>query len=664
MLRKNLILFFLFLRALSIDAQNDSITTTYQLEGVKIYGSKQLVNALSLQPIQSFDSQQMQQLGFHRISDAVKYFAGVAVKDYGGLGGLKTISLRGLSSHHTAVSYDGLVLSNLQAGQIDIGRFTTDGVTQTSVALGHSSALLQTARHYSSAGVLMIETDGKAFLYSNKHTSVNGSFTLGSFNYYQPAFRLWQKINPKTSIGANITYIKSKGDYPFTLKNGSLITKEKRQNDDISSLNSELNLFHLFKEGMLLQSKVNYYHSERGLPGGVILYNHDAKERLWDDNFAFQTTLQMPLLDQRMQMKAILNYSYARNKYIDLGSQYPTGMLKEINSQNEFYLSSAFAYTLSSALMLSLSQDFSLNKLLENAAITAQPVRFTSLTALNLKYHYKRFKGEGTLVSSFSSEKTRNNSSALTRFNLSPSIAMSYALLPNKGLLMRLMLKGCYRMPSFNELYYLKFGNTKLRPEQAMMVNCGLTYKGSLFNKAKIETTVDAYYNKVKDKLVVFPSLYVWKMVNFGKVNIYGLDFTTNVSLPISKGFSLQGTVSYSLQQALDRSDSTTYSFNKQLPYTPKHSAHCTLVAQFPWISVGYSMSTNSERYSMMQQTSEYRLAPFTEHSITLSKDFMLKQAKMMCSLTLQNITNQQYDIIKYYPMPGRQVRFTASLTL
>ncbi|MBW4767355.1 TonB-dependent receptor plug domain-containing protein [Hoylesella nanceiensis] len=664
MLRKNLILFFLFLCALSIDAQNDSITTTYQLEGVKIYGSKQSINALSLQPIQSFDSQQMQQLGFHRISDAVKYFAGVAVKDYGGLGGLKTISLRGLSSHHTAVSYDGLVLSNLQAGQIDIGRFTTDGVTQTSVALGHSSALLQTARHYASAGILMIETDGKAFLYSNKYTSVNGSLTLGSFNYYQPAFRLWQKINPTTSIGANVTYIKSKGDYPFTLKNGSLTTKEKRQNDDISSLNSELNLFHLFKEGVLLQSKVNYYHSERGLPGGVILYNHDAKERLWDDNFAFQTTLQMPLLDQRMQMKAILNYSYARNKYIDLGSQYPTGMLKEINSQNEFYLSSAFAYTLSSALTLSLSQDFSLNKLLENAAITAQPVRFTSLTALNLKYHYKRFKGEGTLVSSFSSEKTRNNSSALTRFNLSPSIAMSYALLPNKGLLMRLMLKGCYRMPSFNELYYLKFGNTKLRPEQAMMVNCGLTYKGLLFNKGKIETTVDAYYNKVKDKLVAFPSLYVWKMVNFGKVNIYGLDLTTNVSWPLSKDFSLQGTLSYSLQQALDRSDRTTYSFNKQLPYTPKHSAHCTLVAQLPWLSVGYSMSTNSERYSMMQQTSEYRLAPFTEHSVTLSKDFMLKQAQMVCSLTLQNITNQQYDIIKYYPMPGRQVRFTASLTL
>ena len=53
---------------------------------MKIYGSKQPVNALSLQPIQSFDNQQMQQIGFHRISDAVKYFAGVAVKDYGDRG--------------------------------------------------------------------------------------------------------------------------------------------------------------------------------------------------------------------------------------------------------------------------------------------------------------------------------------------------------------------------------------------------------------------------------------------------------------------------------------------------------------------------------------------------------------------------------------------------
>ena len=51
-------------------------------------------------------------------------------------GGLKTISLRGLSSHHTAVSYDGLVLSNLQAGQIDIGRFTTDGVDSNKRGFG------------------------------------------------------------------------------------------------------------------------------------------------------------------------------------------------------------------------------------------------------------------------------------------------------------------------------------------------------------------------------------------------------------------------------------------------------------------------------------------------------------------------------------------------
>ena len=45
------------------------------------------------------------------------------MKDYGGLGGLKTISIRNLGAAHTAVSYDGIAVSNSQAGQIDIGRF-------------------------------------------------------------------------------------------------------------------------------------------------------------------------------------------------------------------------------------------------------------------------------------------------------------------------------------------------------------------------------------------------------------------------------------------------------------------------------------------------------------------------------------------------------------
>lgn len=91
------------------------------------------------------------------------------MKDYGGLGGLKTISIRNLGAAHTAVSYDGIAVSNSQAGQIDIGRFATDNISTLSLSIGQSDNLLQSARMYASAGILHIVTEQPKFI-SNKNT--------------------------------------------------------------------------------------------------------------------------------------------------------------------------------------------------------------------------------------------------------------------------------------------------------------------------------------------------------------------------------------------------------------------------------------------------------------------------------------------------------------
>lgn len=88
------------------------------------------------------------------MADAVRRFAGAQVRDYGGIGGLKTVSIRNMGAAHTAVSYDGVAVSNCQAGQIDIGRFSLDNVSMVSLAVGQTDNLLQSARHYASAGVL------------------------------------------------------------------------------------------------------------------------------------------------------------------------------------------------------------------------------------------------------------------------------------------------------------------------------------------------------------------------------------------------------------------------------------------------------------------------------------------------------------------------------
>ena len=43
-------------------------------------------------------------MGVADVAEAVKHFAGVQVRDYGGIGGLKTVGVRGLGAMHTGVS--------------------------------------------------------------------------------------------------------------------------------------------------------------------------------------------------------------------------------------------------------------------------------------------------------------------------------------------------------------------------------------------------------------------------------------------------------------------------------------------------------------------------------------------------------------------------------
>lgn len=57
-------------------------------------------------PTQLLGGKALQRLSAHSVADAIRYFAGIQVKDYGGIGGLKTVNVRSLGTNHTGVFYD------------------------------------------------------------------------------------------------------------------------------------------------------------------------------------------------------------------------------------------------------------------------------------------------------------------------------------------------------------------------------------------------------------------------------------------------------------------------------------------------------------------------------------------------------------------------------
>lgn len=139
-------------------AQEIDTTKVYSLPEVTVSDRYQTREVRAAAPLQVMSRSELKALNALQVSDAVKHFAGVTVKDYGGIGGLKTVSLRSLGAQHTTVSYDGIAVTDCQTGQVDIGRFSLENVDRLMLSNGQNDQIFQPARLFASAGVLNIQT--------------------------------------------------------------------------------------------------------------------------------------------------------------------------------------------------------------------------------------------------------------------------------------------------------------------------------------------------------------------------------------------------------------------------------------------------------------------------------------------------------------------------
>ena len=639
----------------------DSINgEAYLLDGVTVTARRMPAKITSTTSVQVFGKEDLKNLGLQNMGDAVKRFAGTNVRDYGGIGGLKTVSVRNLGAAHTAVSYDGVAISNTQAGQIDIGRFSLDNVSTLSLAIGHDDNLLQSARLFASAGVLNIETEKPHFENGKRHhTQVQ--MRGGSFGYLTPAIRHWQALGERTKLSVEGNYLHAEGEYPFTLKNGTLVTEQKRINSDVESYQGEANLFHTFKDESELSAKAYYYNSKRGLPGAVILYNSESDERLWDENFFAQAKYKKAFSPQ-WTLQAQGKYNYSWNKYEDTGVEYTGGKQTDTNRQTEYYLSASALYKPTSAWSFSLSQDGFINRLHTNGANSPEPVRYTSLTALNARYQSGQLKASGSVVATYITEEVKAGNTPEDRRRLSPTLSLSWQPWEGEQLFVRALYKNTFRVPTFSDLYYLRVGNTSLKPEKATEYTVGLTWSGTPFSFTDfVSLTVDGYYNEVNDKIIAFPSTYVWKMQNYGKVHITGIDATLATAIPLGRSVNLNLSGNYSWQKALDVTNPEAKNYKHQLPYTPEHNGNVSATLEMPWVNVGYTVTMVSQRYFLAQNIEANRIDGYSEHTATLWREFKLGKCGLRLQAEIINLTDAQYDVIKYYPMPGRSWRLTGT---
>ncbi len=644
----------------SADAFSQS-DTTKKLTEIKVNAST-VPAVQAIIPSQTVNSNDFIKYNALNVADAVRNFSGVIIKDYGGIGGLKTLSVRGLGANHTAILYDGIQINDAENGQVDLGKLNLTGVQQIAIYNAQPPALLQTARAFAAASVLSIETI-RPVLTAEKPYQITTGIKTGSFGLFNPYLQYQQRLNDNWSVVVNGYIQTANGRYTYFADDGATVTKEKRNGSEVAiqQVDGALNWT---TERDKLNIHINYYNSDRGVPGAVIqhtapttgqkLYNHDL---FMQGNYQhhWQNGLRLMISSKFSQNQL----SYYDPDFLKTGR-----VVDQRFGQREYYQSAALAYRIRSNWEVSYSADFSLNNLNASLADFRYPTRVTLLNVLATNINLGDWTLQGNILNADIKETVKYGTTIPRRNIYAPTIIAAVKPFADKNLQLRAFYKYAFRVPTYNDQYYNYISNPNLQPEFARQYDLGASYIKSISGLFSYVTiTADAYYNYVTNKLVFIPSLYNGYTQNAGKVDIKGLDIGLKTMANLPFAYKLNLTANYSYQQALYVDDKLADYLNR-LPYIPLHTLAINAGLSKGQIGVYYNHVLSSSRYYENNSKPEYLLPVYNISDASLVYRPVIAKKQIVAIAGVNNVFDKRYDVVRSYPMPGRSIRISFQITI
>lgn len=607
------------------------------------------------------DTRLMSATGSLQVSDVLKYFSGATVKDYGGVGGLKTVSVRGLGASHTAVAYDGIIITDNQTGQIDLGRFSASQAGSVSLVSGPDNDMLQTAAMAAQAASITVSPEIPHL--NGKKNDIHASQLYGSFNTLSVNAKTAFNINEKNDLSVLSDWLYTDGNYPYIQNNGNSSALKTRRNSDVSRFRTEAAWFSTLNSRTDLTVRAYWYQSRQGLPANILYNDAAADERLWNREAFVQSSLKSTPSD-RLTLKFNAKYGMNHTRYLNPKVNNKDGFTDNRYFEQEGYLSGVALYRLTDYLTASAALDGRLSKLDGNGTSQAHPTRATLNASAAVKYASEALTLTGRLNYVGTTETTRIRKAADNHSHLSPVVGANWLVWPAAGLHLRASYVNTYRLPTFNDLYFEQIGRRDLRPERAAVTSAGIVFDNT-FSGLGISFYADAYKSSVHDRILAVPgkNTAVWMMKNIGHVVTHG--FETGLDVVSTEGRIRPAVkLSYTYQRAMDKTDSQGTTWNHQLPYTPRHSASAVAWIETPILNVSCNLIYSGDYFSNSYNGPQYHMPSYYELGCALWKSFERFDVPATIKAECINLTNHRYELVTNYPMPGRQFRLTLSVDL
>ncbi len=610
-------------------AQSDSVVTLKTIEINSVRTSNKNSGFKTL----TFDSLTIENRRDLSLAELLSDKTSAYLKDYGP-GALSTISLRGGSSYHTAVLWNGFSISNQMNGVMDFHLLPIFLFENIELQYGGSSGI------WGSGAI-----SGALHLNDNNTINQKNSLTLST------------RYNDASGINSTLSLKVRKGKFSSSFK--------------YFQLNEKNNFSFLYNGKEKNQTHADYFGYGLILENSYLINNHSTLSfNFWHQyasrNLAPSLT---ELKSNAVQRDNNLRYSLIYSTT----SKSLRFVFRNAYFNEHIYFNDEFLINPSISLCKTFISEPEFQYLLNDRHSFQTGINFTSVRAITSEYKktalvnrnaiYFTYKYQTKTLST--SVSFRKEYSTLANAPLTYSAGIDYLIINwlrifgNAG--------SVFRNPQVNDLYWVPGGNINLLPEKGFSeeATIDLNVYNLLLNKTSDSTSIHfefTFFNKNIDNWIAWtPHGTIWYPTNIKSVHSSGTESKISYKKVFSNFFvAIDGFYSYTLSQTTASLLSFDASINKQLIYVPYHKAGFNFKCSSKHFGIDYTFSYTGIRYTSTDNF--YSLNSFSLNSIQLN--YFLKRSNFQWNLFMRasNLFNENYILVINHPEPLRNYSFGISI--
>ena len=608
--------------------------TTVVLPEVQVEDTRERTDpATATARLTALDAADLAAINAHTVADVLEARTGLFIKRYGS--GLATLSLRGTGSTHTLILLDGLRLADPQTGQVDLSLLPTVLLKSVEVFHGAASAL------YGSdalGGVVRLGTlgaDGSNQIKLSGGYGAYGERTLGAV-----------VAGGRGQLSGLVSAEINREDGDFAYRNETLFPPQEVRREGADQ--SVVTLFsratyHGERQKWSVAGWLN--QTERGLPGPGNAPPGGARQ--WNDHLRLWATHTTRFPWGSLDLNGAVQTT--RLRYINpLAATDDTSRTRTLDFDAHANVAASRRWLVASGAALGfdhtdLREGIGQTRVAAFVQGTGDYGRWRFFPALRLD----TYTAAGT-----------------TTWALAPRLGLNVRPLATAALHLKGSIGRAFRVPTFNERFYQPGGNPNLEPERGWSADAGIHLQtGTTPHRADAELTVFA--TRLRDRIVWFPSfagpsVQVWRPANISRVTMQGLEASLRGQTRLAETVSLNGSLTFTHTDARDRSDPAAASYDQPLRYVPEQQLKLHLGTGWRGWHLDLSGRMIARRY--IATDGSMALPAYRVVDAQLRYRHALGPVMATLALSVENLFDSDYAIVRFYPMPPRHARLRLTL--